>query len=247
MGIAGYRNATTNDPRGQREELILQCLPQVRYIAKRIHERLPGTVCLDDLISTGIVGLISAIDDYDPSYKVQLNTYAEPRIRGAMLDSLRSLDWAPRDMRKQAKQIEAAIYNAQQKYHREPNEEEIAAELKLSLTEYQSKLQAIQGMDLMRLTNAAGEPGGVMLEWISGSGEDSPAVLLEKAELEKLLAQAIEQMPQIEKHVLNLFYIEEMTLKEIGKILDIHLSRAFQLKTQAILRIRTYIKRRWSL
>src|SRR5271156_4480551 len=120
----------------ERERLILDHLPQVRLIARRIHERLPESVSLDDLISTGIVGLISAIDRFDASHNVKLKTYAEYKIRGAILDSLRGLDWAPRQQRKRSKQIEAAIAVVEQRLHRSPSEEEIAAHLGVTLVEY---------------------------------------------------------------------------------------------------------------
>src|SRR3954469_6784701 len=116
-----------------RERLILEHLPQVRLIARRIHERLPESVSLDDLISTGSLGLISAIDRYDPTLNVKLKTYAEYKIRGAILDSLRGLDWAPRQQRKRSKQIEAAIASAERKLKRAPSEEEIAAELRITI------------------------------------------------------------------------------------------------------------------
>src|SRR5215471_14656245 len=120
----------------ERERLILEHLPQVRLIARRIQERLPDNISLDDLISTGVIGLISAIGNFDPKHNVKLKTYAEYKIRGAILDSLRGLDWAPRQKRKRAKQIEAAIAAAEQKVKRAPLEEEIAAQLDLSVDEY---------------------------------------------------------------------------------------------------------------
>ena len=110
----------------RREQLILEHLPQVRLIARRIQERLPENITLEDLVSTGVIGLIAAIDNFDPSHNVKLKTYAEYKIRGAILDSLRGLDWAPRQKRRQAKQIEAAIAVAEQRLQRAPNEEEIA-------------------------------------------------------------------------------------------------------------------------
>src|SRR5579871_4263480 len=117
----------------ERERLILEHLPQVRLIARRIHERLPESVNLDDLISTGTLGLIAAIDRFDPRHNVKLKTYAEYKIRGAILDSLRGLDWAPRQQRKRSKQIEAAIAAIEQRLHRQPTEDEIAKELKLTI------------------------------------------------------------------------------------------------------------------
>src|SRR5208283_4403812 len=123
-------------PEDDRERLILEHLPQVRLIARRIQERLPENIILDDLVSTGVIGLIAAIDNFDASHNVKLKTYAEYKIRGAILDSLRGLDWAPRQKRRQAKRIEAAIYTAEQRLQRAPTEEEIAGELEISLEEY---------------------------------------------------------------------------------------------------------------
>src|SRR3982751_3766312 len=132
----------------ERERLILEHLPQVRLIARRIQERLPESVSLDDLISTGIVGLISAIDNFDPSHNVKLKTYAEYKIRGAILDSLRGLDWAPRQKRKRSKQIEAAIAAAEQKVSRTPTEDEVAAELQVSTDEYHEWLVETTGLTI---------------------------------------------------------------------------------------------------
>src|SRR3954447_769418 len=120
----------------EREQLILEHLPQVRLIARRIQERLPESISLDDLVSTGVLGLISAIDHFDPAHNVKLKTYAEYKIRGAILDSLRGLDWAPRQKRRKAKQIEAAIALAEQRLQRTPGEEEVAEQLGISIGEY---------------------------------------------------------------------------------------------------------------
>src|SRR5690349_3215719 len=134
--------AMTNE---ERERLILEHLPQVRLIARRIQERLPESISLDDLVSTGVLGLISAIDNFDPAHNVKLKTYAEYKIRGAILDSLRGLDWAPRQKRRRAKQIEAAIAAAEQRLQRAPTEEEIAAQLGIPLNEYHQWLVEIRG------------------------------------------------------------------------------------------------------
>src|SRR5689334_19138999 len=139
----------------EREALILANLPQVQLIARRIHERLPESVSLEDLVSTGVVGLISAIDRFDSSHNVKLKTYAEYKIRGAILDSLRGLDWAPRQQRKRTKQIEAAIAVIEQRVHRQPTEEEIAAELKVSIEEYHEWLVDIRGVNLGSLECAS--------------------------------------------------------------------------------------------
>ncbi|MGH9559130.1 MAG: sigma-70 family RNA polymerase sigma factor, partial [Bryobacteraceae bacterium] len=143
---AAYHGAALSPE--EREQLILEHLPQVRLIARRIHDRLPETVAMDDLVSTGIIGLISAIDRFDPSQNVKLKTYAEYKIRGAILDSLRGLDWAPRQQRKRAKQIESAIASIEQRLHRAPSEEEIAAELGQSVEEYHAWLVDSRGLTL---------------------------------------------------------------------------------------------------
>jgi RNA polymerase sigma factor for flagellar operon FliA len=203
-------------------------------------------VALDDLISAGVVGLIAAIDRYDASHDVKLKTYAEYKIRGAILDSLRGLDWAPRQQRKRAKLIEAAIASLEQLHHRMPTEEEIAAQLALSVPEYQDWLSEVRGLTLGSLENAGTEEDGCdLLRYLADSDEDWPSQILERAELERLLAEAIDRMPQLERTVLSLYYYEEMTLREIAKIVDLHESRISQLKSQAILRLRSYMQKRW--
>lgn len=232
----------------EREQLILEHLPQVRLIARRIHERLPESVSLEDLVSTGIVGLISAIDHFDPGHNVKLKTYAEYKIRGAILDSLRGLDWAPRQQRKRAKQIEAAIASVEQKLHGPPSEEQIAKELSLTIEQYHDWLVDVRGVNLGSLESSCPEEDGRdLLKYISNDEQQWPSRLLERSELEKLLSEAIEKMPPIERTVLSLYYHEEMTLREIAKIVDLHESRVSQLKSQGILRLRAYIEKRWPI
>lgn len=244
MGAQTYQARESAD--AERERLILDHLPQVRLIARRIHERLPDSVSLEDLISTGIVGLISAIDRFDPSHNVKLKTYAEYKIRGAILDSLRGLDWAPRQQRKRSKQIESAIQTLEQKLHRSPVEEEIAAQLELSMAEYHEWLVDVRGVNLGRLESASNdEDGRDLLKYISDGEELWPSRLLERSELESLLAEAIGKIPQVERTVLSLYFHEELTLREISGILHLHESRISQLKSQAILRLRSYIEKRW--
>lgn len=231
-----------------RERLIIEHLPQVRLIARRIHERLPESVSLDDLVSTGTLGLIAAIDRFDPTHDVKLKTYAEYKIRGAILDSLRGLDWAPRQQRKRAKQIERAISVIEQRLHRTPAEDEIALELNLSLDEYHEWLVEIRGVNLGSLECASpDEDGHDLLKYISDDEENWPSQLLEKSELQRLLAEAIAKMPNSERIVLSLYYHEELTLREIAKIIKLHESRVSQLKSQAILRLRSKLERRWPL
>ncbi len=241
-----YPSATTEEAGLERERLILEHLPQVRLIARRIHERLPESVSLDDLVSAGVIGLIAAVDNFDPGQNVKLRTYAEYKIRGAILDSLRGLDWASRDRRRKAKQIETAVAAAEQKFNRAPTEEEIAKQLSLSLDEYRQWLLDIRGLALNSLDyTAERDEGKQLLDTISDTQDHWPSHLLESNELERLLAQAIEKMPPVERTVLSLYYQEELTLREIAEVMRLHLSRISQLKSQAILRLRTFLEKRW--
>jgi len=237
---------TQDNAADERERLILEHLPQVRLIARRIHERLPESVNLDDLVSTGTLGLIAAIDRFDSSHNVKLKTYAEYKIRGAILDSLRGLDWAPRQQRKRSKQIEAAISVAEQRLHRAPSEDEIAVQLDVTLAEYHEWLVDIRGVNLGSLEAASPEDEGRnLLQYVSDDEENWPSRLLERSELQRLLADAIEKMPRTERTVISLYYHEELTLREISKIVSLHESRVSQLKSQAILRLRSYMEKRW--
>lgn len=230
----------------ERERVIIDHLPQVRLIARRIHERLPDSVNLEDLVSTGVVGLISAIDRFDPSQNVKLKTYAEYKIRGAILDSLRGLDWAPRQQRRKSKRIEQAVTVLEQRLKRAPTEEEIAAEVGVTLAEYHEWLGEVRGLSLGSLDqHAPEEEGRDLLRFVTGSEEDLPSKLLERAELRRLLAQAISRMPYVERTVLGLYYQEELTLREIAKVVDLHESRVSQLKTQAIVRLRAFMRKKW--
>lgn len=230
----------------ERERLILEHLPQVRLIARRIRDRLPESVSLEDLVSAGIVGLIAAVDQYDPSHNVKLKTYAEHKIRGAILDSLRGLDWAPRQRRKKAKQIEFAICRAEQRLHCIPGEDEIAAEMGLDLEEYHRWLVEVQGLNIGSLEYAGedGEGKG-LLEYLSDDQEQLPSRVLERSQLEQLLSDAIRKIPPMERTVLGLYYLEELTLREIAQVVDLHESRISHLKSQAILRLRADIEKVW--
>jgi RNA polymerase sigma factor for flagellar operon FliA len=245
---AVHKYQSQNDAEQERERLILEHLPQVRLIARRIHERLPDSVSLDDLISTGTVGLIAAIDRFDPRHNVKLKTYAEYKIRGAILDSLRGLDWAPRQQRKRSKQVEAAIASAEQKLHRMPTEEEIAAELNVTMEEYHAWLVDIRGVNLGSLEHASPDNSGHdLLKFVSDSDENWPSLIVERRELQRLLAEAIEKMPATERLVLSLYYHEELTLREIARVVKLHESRVSQLKSQAILRLRSLLHKRWPM
>lgn len=235
------------DP-GEREKLILEHLPQVRQLARRIHERLPISVSLEDLVSTGTVGLISAIDHFDATQNVKLKTYAEYRIRGAMLDSLRRLDRIPRQQRRRSRQIETAIESAEKRFHCSPTEEQIAAELNISVDEYRVWAVETSQVNLCSLEQAQfddSERG--LLHCISDKQENWPSHLFETTELEALLDNAVSKIPEIERTVLHLYYKEDMTLREIGRIVNFHESRISQLKLQALGRLRTYMETRWPM
>jgi RNA polymerase sigma factor for flagellar operon FliA len=245
-GTYGYQPPVDAEASLRREALVLQHLPQVRLIAKRIHDRLPDYVSLDDLISTGVIGLLAAIDNFDPSLNVQLNTYAERKIRGAILDGLRDTDWAPREVRKKSKLIEAAIHRAKQRFGREATEEEIAAELGIAPAEYQRWLTEVKSVELERLEYAGGEePARHLLKFVTDGDESSPSRIVERDELERILALAIDRIPKIERTVLHLYYYEELSLREIGVVVGMHLSRVAQLRTQSILRLRSHLERVW--
>jgi RNA polymerase sigma factor for flagellar operon FliA len=230
----------------ERERLILEHLPQVRLIARRIRDRLPENVSLEDLVSAGIVGLIAAVDQYDPGHNVKLKTYAEHKIRGAILDSLRGLDWAPRQRRKKSKQIEFAISRAEQRLRRIPTEDEIAAEMGVDLEEYHRWLVEVQGLNIgsLEYTGEDGEGKG-LLDYLSDDQDQLPSRLLERSQLEQLLSDAIRRIPPMERTVLGLYYIEELTLREIAQVVDLHESRISHLKSQAILRLRADMEKVW--
>jgi len=192
-----------------------------------------------------VLGLISAIDHFDPVHNVKLKTYAEYKIRGAILDSLRGLDWAPRQKRRKAKQIEAAIATAEQKLQRSPGEDEIARELDITMEEYHDWLVEIRGLNLASLEYAGGDQGKDLLHYLPDTGENLPSTLLERSELERLLASSIDVIPEIERTVLSLYYHEELTLREIAQVVNLHESRISQLKSQAILRLRNQMASQW--
>ena len=231
----------------ERERLILDHLPQVRSVARRIHSRLPCYVSIDDLVSTGTLGLISAIDHFDPSRNLQMKTYAEHKIRGAILDNLRRLDWAPRQQRKHAKQIEAAIAVAEQRLQRVPTEEEIATQLNLTVDGYHQWQVEIRGVNLARLESAGSgdSENRDLLRLVSGDPSQWPSALFERRELKRVLAVAISGIPGIEQTILSLYYHDELTLREIAKIVGLHESRISQLKTQAVSRLRVSMAELW--
>ncbi|MGH9623774.1 MAG: sigma-70 family RNA polymerase sigma factor [Bryobacteraceae bacterium] len=229
----------------EREQLILEHLPQVTWIATRIQEKLPPSIELDDLVSAGIVGLLAAVDHYDPSHNASLKTYAEYKIRGAILDSIRGLDGIPTHKRKRLKQVQQAIGRAEQSLKRAPAEEEIAAELGLPLAEYQEWMLELQGVSLGSLDVIEDGEEVSLLKFIAGDEGESPARILERSELERVISSGIAKMPENERTVLSLYYKEEMNLREIAEAMNLHVTRISQLRAQGMVRLRSYMEYKW--
>ena len=186
------------------------------------------------------------VDQYDAAHSVKLQTYAEYKIRGAILDSLRALDWAPRPRRKKAKQIEFAISRAEQRLHRIPGEDEIAAEMGVDLEEYHHWLVEVQGLNIGSLEYAGeGGEGKRLLEYLSDDQDQLPSRVLERSQLEQLLSDAILKIPPLERTVLGLYYVKDLTMREIAQVVNLSESRISHLKSQAILRLRANIEKVW--
>jgi RNA polymerase sigma factor for flagellar operon FliA len=228
--------ATANE----RDLLLMEHLPTVRYLARRIHERLPQHVELDDLVSAGVVGLIDAFSKFDHGKKVQFKSYAQFRIRGAILDSLRTLDWSPRELRRKGRAVEEAIRAVTQRIGRSPSEQEIAGEMELSLADYQTLLGDLKGLEIGSLHMERSEDSGdEELAYIPGSPEEDPLFRCLKGEMKQRLVDAIDELPEKERMVLTLYYYEELTMKEIGLTLGVVESRVSQIHSSAVLRLRT--------
>lgn len=223
----------------EREMLLMEHLPTVRYVARRIHERLPQHVDLEDLVSAGVVGLIDALSKFDRSKKVQFKSYAQFRIRGAILDSLRTLDWSPRELRRKGRAVEEAIRAVTQRVGRAPLEQEIAQEMNLGLADYQQLLGELKGLEIGSLHIERSEDSGdEELAYVPGSPEEDPLFRCLKGEMKQRLADAIDELPEKERMVLTLYYYEELTMKEIGLTLGVVESRVSQIHSSAVVRLR---------
>jgi len=232
-------NELEGDSTTERDLLLMEHLPTVRYLARRIHERLPQHVELDDLVSAGVVGLIDAFSKFDHRKKVQFKSYAQFRIRGAILDSLRTLDWSPRELRRKGRAVEEAIRTVTQRVGRAPSEQEIANELDLTLIEYQTLLGDLKGLEIGSLHMERSEDSGdEELAYIPGALEEDPLFRCLKGEMKQRLADAIDDLPEKERMVLTLYYYEELTMKEIGLTLGVVESRVSQIHSSAVLRLR---------
>jgi len=234
------KKSKTDAAASERDVLLMEHLPTVRYIARRIHERLPQHVDLDDLVSAGVVGLIDALSKFDHGKKVQFKSYAQFRIRGAILDSLRTLDWSPRELRRKGRAVEEAIRSLTQRLRRAPTEQEIAAEMKLPLSDYQQLLGDLKGLEIGSLHMERSEDSGdEELAYIPGSPEEDPLFRCLKGEMKQRLADAIDDLPEKERLVLTLYYYEELTMREIGQTLGVVESRVSQIHSSAVLRLRS--------
>lgn len=226
----------------RRDQLLLEHLPQVQYIARRIHDRLPPQVLLEDLVHSGILGLMDAVRKYDPTKNVQLKHYAEFRIRGAILDSLRQIDWSPRALRRQARRMEQAVLDCKAKLGRDPTEPEIAAELQISLEGLHRLLRDLRGLDLGSLQGEAIDPGGEESAQDPAVDQEDPYHLALRSEMRGLLEKAIGELPAREREVLALYHFEELTMKEVGAVLGIRESRVSQIHTAAVIWLRARLR-----
>ena len=222
------------------ERVLMEHLPIVRFLARRIHERLPQHVEIEDLFSAGLVGLMDAFTKFDPAKKVQFRSYAQFRIRGAILDSLRTLDWSPRELRRKGRAIEEAIRTLMSRLGYAPSETEIAAELGTSLEQYQQLLGDLKGLEVGTLHLERNEDSGEEeLAYVPGRPEDDPLFQCLRGELQVRLTDAIQDLPERERLVMTLYYYEEMTMREIGLALGVVESRVSQIHASAVLHLRS--------
>jgi RNA polymerase sigma factor for flagellar operon FliA len=242
---AYFSGAGTLTPE-KRDELILTYTPLIKYIATRLASRLPGHVALDDLISCGIIGLIDAIDKFDLSKNVQFKTYAEFRVRGAMLDELRALDWVPRSVRSKITQLEATYSAMEKTLGRPATEEEMAKTLNLSTEEFHKLLdetKAVTFMDIELLKQRSPEMKTSTITDLLNSDATDPFAALSFSQIRGHVAKAISDLPEKEKLTVSLYYFEELTMKEIGLVLGYTESRISQMHSKAVLRLRSKLKK----
>lgn len=227
----------------EQERVLLEHLPIVRFLARRIHERLPQHVDIEDLVSAGVVGLMDAFAKFDPAKKVQFRSYAQFRIRGAILDSLRTLDWSPRELRRKGRAVEEAIRVLTARQGHAPGEGEVAAEMGLDLDEYQQLLGDLKGLEIGTLHLEHNEDSGEEeLAYVPGRPDEDPLFRCLRGELEGRLADAIANLPDRERLVMTLYYYEEMTMREIGLALGVVESRVSQVHASAVTHLRAALR-----
>ncbi|WP_066154827.1 RNA polymerase sigma factor FliA [Hydrogenophaga pseudoflava] len=227
-----------------RDDQLRKYSPLVRRLAHHMIAKLPPSVEVDDLIQVGMIGLTEAIARFEPSQGVQFETFASQRIRGAMLDELREGDWMSRGSRKSQKDIEQAVHRLQQKLHRAPMESEIAAELGMSLADYQHMLAKVRGTQLVYLEDISGrdDDDEGFLDRHMGDDEADPSSLLQDQRMRMALVEAIKNLPEREQHIMSMYYEHDMNLKEIAAVLGVTESRICQLHSQSIARLRTKLR-----
>ncbi|HRY14328.1 MAG TPA: RNA polymerase sigma factor FliA [Candidatus Competibacteraceae bacterium] len=221
------------------DDLISRGAPQVKRIAYHLLARLPASVQVDDLIQAGMLGLLEAAHRYDPAQGANFATFAEPRIRGAMLDEIRRGDWVPRSVHRKAREVSAAIHAVETTKGREARDLEIAEQMGLTLAEYHSTLNDLRGQKLLSLDEAGADDESEIAR--IPASDDDPSENVGREHLCKLLATAIDLLPERERLVLSLYYDEELHLKEIGAVLGVSESRISQLHSQALARLRARV------
>ncbi|HTV56682.1 MAG TPA: FliA/WhiG family RNA polymerase sigma factor [Terriglobia bacterium] len=223
-----------------RDRLLMENLPQVHYIAKRIHDRLPPHVPLEDLVNAGIVGLLEAIRNYDAARGTQVKTFAELRIRGAILDSLREMDWSPRALRRKSRQLEESHRRLRRVLERSPSEQELANDMQLSVEDLRALLCDLRGLNLGSIQALEQEDGKGerVLKYSPNSPDEDPYYLCLQSELRRYLAMAVDELPDRERKLLALYYKEDLTMKEVGVVLGIGEGRVSQIHSAAMARLR---------
>ncbi len=226
------------------DRLLLEQLPQVKYIARRIHERLPQHVPFDDLVHAGIVGLIDALHKFNPEKKVRFASYAKFRIRGAILDSLREMDWSPRDLRRKARRLEATVQKLQTELGHSATEPELALAMGMTLEEFQHLLDEIRGLEVGSLQIESLEDGREtdLGQTLPGPAHLDPLFVCMQGERRERLAAAIAELPVREQQVLSLYYQQELTMKEVGAVLGVGESRVSQIHSMAVARLRASLE-----
>jgi RNA polymerase sigma factor FliA len=229
------------DSPGRKEEIIQQFLPRVKYYAHKYAFGLPAELTVDDLVSAGIVGLLEALNRFDPSMNTTLSTFADFRIRGAIIDEIRSMQWASKDARKKLDEVRRAYDAIEQLEHRSAGDEEVAARLDISMDELHKILASANCLRMMNIDDMGVNADGESLDILQCIASDSATDVLEELGLKELqaeLGKVIDDLPEKEKLVVTLYYYEELTMKEIGKVMDITESRVCQLHGKALIKLR---------
>lgn len=249
----GYQAAGDPDRLGwngltkeQRTEYIEKYSSLIRFVAERLAARLPSHISREDLISAGIIGLIDAVDKFDPRREIMFKTYAEFRIRGAMLDELRSLDWVPRSVRKKNSLVEKAYQRLEAELGRPATDEEVSTALGLSLDEFHHLLDEVKTISLLDIETFRGAAidhnRNNLFDLLADENGDDPLSMLGLEEARAVVAEAISNLPEKESLVVSMYYYDELTMKEIGEIMDYTESRISQLHTKALLRLKARLR-----